>query len=439
MFVAVFVCVCPFASISSHLSISPYITFFQGAGSIFLYDGDNLSRLGVVIVTINYRLSSLGYAVTDTNHGNYGIMDQRFALQWVQRNIKNFGGDPTRVTLFGESAGAMSTGIHLVSPKSKGLFHRAIMESNPAAWNYRDVKSASVMGNDLFRLLGCAPSNLACAQSKNLSDVLEATKKAESNPLNFARENWGHFLDGMLPWTPTIDGTDEFPMGILDAFSSGNYNKDIPTIIGTNQNEGVIFVWGLLDKKAADLEADALIAVLFGLTDSFEVLKRYPWPKHGEDARPVLSQIVTDYLFRCASRQIVSAISADGTNTFNYRYSHVMADKAIFKEIGQPECANVTCHAAELPMLFEPNPYWFADWYLNADETKLSNAFGAYWTSFAKSTSGDPNSVATPTWPMYNNTAEMNVILQTPQIGTESFKTWDNEICAFWDKVGYNF
>jgi carboxylesterase type B len=101
-------------------------------GPFGLYDGGEIAQRGnVIVVSINYRLGAFGWLVTDTLRGNFGLMDQRLAMTWVQRNIGVFGGDKNQVTLFGESAGGASVGIHMVSPPSKGLFKRAIMESAP--------------------------------------------------------------------------------------------------------------------------------------------------------------------------------------------------------------------------------------------------------------------------------------------------------------------
>jgi carboxylesterase type B len=415
--------------------------FAEGAGSIdLLYDSSNLANHSVVVVTINYRLISLGFVVTDSLTGNFGIMDQRQAMQWVQTNIHAFGGDPTRVTIFGESAGAMSAGIHLISPLSQGLFHRAIMESNPAAWKYRSLKEASDVGNAMFKLLDCAPTDIACAQSKSLAQILNATSVIENNILDWARENWGSFLDGLLPWTPTVDGTDQFPQQVLTAFENDQYHKGIPIIIGTNQNEGWTFVYAALDKKLAAWEAEAAVAIIYGLTGGYDILKRYEFPNNGADARPVLSKIVTDYLFRCSSRKLLSKVAADGTNAFDYRYNHILTDKSIFKDIGMSYCQDKVCHASELPFVFGPNHYWHSDWYMTPDELALSQSFRQYWTTFAKSPDGNPNSIMTPVqWPIYNNTAQMNIVLETPTISTESFNSWDNDLCAFWDKVGYLF
>lgn len=113
--------------------------FGQGAGSISLYDGTALAKKGVIVVTLNYRLGALGFLAhpqlvkesTNGSSGNYGLLDQLAALDWVQRNIAAFGGDPSRVTIFGESAGASSILLHLVSPQSRGLYQQAIVESGP--------------------------------------------------------------------------------------------------------------------------------------------------------------------------------------------------------------------------------------------------------------------------------------------------------------------
>lgn len=131
--------------------------FMEGSnrGPFGMYDGQKLQRLGVVVATVNYRLDALGFLTTRALEGNWGIKDQRFALQWVQRNIAAFGGDPGQVTIFGESAGAMSVGIHMVSPLSKGLFHAALMESNPAGYHYKTPGKASAIGRTFTESLGC--------------------------------------------------------------------------------------------------------------------------------------------------------------------------------------------------------------------------------------------------------------------------------------------
>jgi carboxylesterase type B len=125
----------------------------------------------VIIVSINYRLGPLGFMVTKDLKGNYGLEDQRLALQWVKRNIAAFGGDPSDVTVWGESAGAMSITFHLTSPKSTGLFQRVIMQSNVFGVNYRTREEATEVGNALTKRLGCELDDINCLRSKSAFQV----------------------------------------------------------------------------------------------------------------------------------------------------------------------------------------------------------------------------------------------------------------------------
>ena len=116
-----------------------------------IYDGSRVaSRGGVVVVAAQYRLDALGWLVTsgvNGSHGNFGLLDQRYAMRWVADNVAAFGGDPTRVTLWGESAGAMSGLVHMASPPSAGLFQRVIMQSNPAGFSYTTPAYMAVYGD----------------------------------------------------------------------------------------------------------------------------------------------------------------------------------------------------------------------------------------------------------------------------------------------------
>jgi carboxylesterase type B len=116
----------------------------------------------VIVVSVQYRLGPLGFMTTDELVGNYGLKDQEFALKWVQENIKNFGGDPERVTLWGESAGAMSIGFHMTGNISQGLFHRAIWESNVLGINYRTNEEAKALSEALAGRVGCIMNDTNC-------------------------------------------------------------------------------------------------------------------------------------------------------------------------------------------------------------------------------------------------------------------------------------
>jgi para-nitrobenzyl esterase len=166
----------PTRSGGKHLPVMVFIhggSFVTGAGSLPVYDGARLAVRGaVIVVTLNYRLGALGFLAggsgADRLAGNYGFADQQAALKWVRRNIKSFGGDPARITLFGESAGAMSVGAHLVSPASQSLFRNALMESNPYGIPFKTPTQADQIRSEfdatpaVAACAGIAPASPAC-------------------------------------------------------------------------------------------------------------------------------------------------------------------------------------------------------------------------------------------------------------------------------------
>jgi acetylcholinesterase/cholinesterase len=157
-----------------------------------------------------------GFFYTDQVEGNFALSDQRLALQWVQSNIKSFGGDPTRVTLSGQSAGAISVVAHLMSPLSEGLFHQAIVQSDPLTLGFKTQHDALEMSKKYAKDQGCDWHDLTCLRNANISTILAAQKAAQS------KIDLLHVLGGFMPWLPTIDGTT-IPTDQWTAFSTGKY------------------------------------------------------------------------------------------------------------------------------------------------------------------------------------------------------------------------
>lgn len=212
-----------------------------GSSNFLAYDAVTDVDLAqdVIFVTLNYRLGPFGFLgsdelkanSTDGSTGNYGLQDQRAALQWVKENIANFNGDPEKVMLFGESAGAGSTSAHLVAKKSWGLYSRAAMESGPIApWTAQPYEFAVDKFNGVAQNLGCmsesnnggtATANLDCMRNRNWTAVQDATHGIKS---------------GFLEWSPVIDGVEftEHPMKLAAA---GEFNR-VPVLMGSNRDEG---------------------------------------------------------------------------------------------------------------------------------------------------------------------------------------------------------
>lgn len=212
--------------------------FLFGSGGKAVYDGAELARRGgVVVVTCNYRLGPLGFlahpALTaESPHrasGNYGLMDQIAALQWVQRNIEAFGGDPGCVTLFGQSAGGVSVCALMASPLAKGLFHRAIVHSGSAPGNLHDRAAMESLGMEFAKRLGT--DDLKAMRAKSADELLEAAKK-----------NTGRVGEGTLD-NLCIDGY-VLPESLYKVFAAGRQHN-VPLIAGTTKDEDRLFLAGV--------------------------------------------------------------------------------------------------------------------------------------------------------------------------------------------------
>ncbi|HXZ17788.1 MAG TPA: carboxylesterase family protein, partial [Roseiarcus sp.] len=208
----------------------PVLIWIHGGSNQFgegsSYDPTPLVTQGhIIVVTINYRLGALGWLAdslldgdTPGSSGNYGLMDQQFAMRWVNRNIAAFGGDPRKVTIAGESAGALDSCSHLASPTAAGLFRAAIIESGCVVFQYPQSFLEQVFGAFFVAALGC--TTLACLQAQPVSAILAAALQ--------------------LPWVVAV-GPPILPEAPQQAFSDGKFNK-VPVIQGTNLDEGRLFI-----------------------------------------------------------------------------------------------------------------------------------------------------------------------------------------------------
>ncbi|MCS6936567.1 MAG: carboxylesterase family protein [Candidatus Bipolaricaulota bacterium] len=379
------------------------------------YDGRFLAeRFNVVIVTINYRLGQLGFlahsalsAESEQNvSGNYGLLDQIFALRWVQKNIQNFGGDPTNVTIFGESAGGKSVCALLASPVARGLFHRAIIQSGGCPLNLRRLRdspgreSAEAQGERFARAIGCAnaPDVLACLRSKTIREILN-TLPGEASIISTA-ENWDFIVDGYaLPDSPGR------------ALESGNFYL-VPLIAGTTGNEASIFTLSLNIQTVAQYEA--YVRSLFrGLAN--QVLALYPAAPY-PSPKAALDALLSDVFFVCPTRRFVRDVSQYQPKTFLYHFTYVTRAAA--------QAGLGAFHGSEIPFVFgnaaNPTP----------QERALSNSMMTYWTSFAKT--GDPNEGKLPTWPAYTLSEDPHLQLDIP---IRADKNLRKPYCDFWERL----
>jgi para-nitrobenzyl esterase len=311
-------------------------SFMNGSGSVGVYDGTAFARAGIVCVTINYRLSAEGFLHLGDGIANLGLLDQIAALRWVRDNIAAFGGDPARVTVAGESAGAMSVTTLLSMPLAEGLFSQAIAQSGAAAHTLTPEQGSTVAGY-LADSLGVPASRDAIAAvplEKLVETASNLVVEVQTAP---DPAKWGSLALSLLPFAPTVDGT-VLPAAPLDAITAGQGN-DIPLLIGSNRDEARLF---LVAPGAIDLIDDATLAAAaagYGLPPEALAVYRANRP----DASPgdVLAAVVTDWFFGIPRLRVAEARTGD---TWVYRFDHpgVEANHGLG-----------ACHAAEIPFVFD--------------------------------------------------------------------------------------
>lgn len=314
------------------------------------YDGTALAPTssGMIVVTINFRLGLLGFFnIPGTElKGNYGMLDQVAALKWIQDNIAAFGGDPNRVTIAGQSSGAASVALHLMSPLSKGLFHQAILQGGGATSPFATFTSKDLnYGKRYLEKLSCFPEDmLTCLRSKTVKEFLEATD-------SFSNANLGKDLPLV-----TVDGyflPDE-PSLLL---KQGRFQK-VKAIIGVNKNCGSMASWKL-QVKAAGQQIDHTVfqrvvneslLVQNGENDMVRRAILYKYTNHAEpDSQQHIEEnwqrLVGDSWFVAPAIKLAKALAGTGVPPFFYYFTH-RAVHSVY-----PESYGV-CHGDEVPYVF---------------------------------------------------------------------------------------
>ena len=390
-------------------ALRPVMVFIHGGG--FIYgsghmdpnEGTKLSQFGdVVVVTINYRLGPFGFLVhpalrdAEGHIGNYGLYDQTFALKWVNKNIAAFGGDPNNVTIFGESAGGMSVGMHIISPVSKGLFHKAIIESAPVVLITKDVARMEQIGIKAAEKAGCGDPSLAaqCLRDMPAADILKSMRGG----ILFVNDP-----ETTIPFEPVI-GEAFLPDNPLKMFRDGRYPTDMPVILGTNKDEASYFVAGRSINSAADFDKEAhsdaekihnaLQADVFsGDFLALYAVNAYDTPKKA------YSDLVCDVGFTCPTRLLADLLSQNSTPTYLYYFTKTPTPAV--KDWG-------AFHGAELPFVF--GNFQFLNMKFPTKGNKaLAKKVIQLWTSFART--GTPAAEEAPAWPAYEALAQPYLIL----------------------------
>ena len=348
--------------------------YAAGASSEPRQDGEMLAKKGVVVVSMNYRLGVFGFLAhpglakeTGRNgSGNYGLLDQAAALEWVQKNIKSFGGDPTNITIFGESAGSFSVSGLMASPAAKGLFQKAIGESGAFFGSSLAVKPASeaqLAGTTFASSVGA--SSIDELRAKSADDLLAASMK---NPMGFS---------------VTVDGA--FFTEDPNATYTAGKQAHVRLLAGWNANEGGPGMIFGKDKPSADLYKTRLTERYKGSAD--RLLELYPGSTD-EQATQSAGDLASDSFIAYSTWKWIELQRTTGESTV-YRYE--------FDNAPPTTPSRGAYHSAEIEFVFEALPSKNLPW--RPEDTKLSDLMSTYWTNFAKT--GDPNGPGTPTWPAY--------------------------------------
>jgi para-nitrobenzyl esterase len=384
--------------------------FYMGASSQPNYDGSGLAGGGnVVVVTMNYRLGVLGFlggfGTGDAREGNLGLKDQQKALMWIRDNISAFGGDPDNVTLFGLSAGASSVGVHLVNDASKGLFRRAIMQSNHCGMLFQNRNTANRRAARLATAMGCGSGSeddrLGCLRAAVDRDMTAFLKTA--NPTKFTQVEalLCNSFGGAEYWAPMIDGSFVAKQPIDTVI-------DKPFMAGTTRDEGVYFISlaGQYPKLITPLYP--ITAPLFGVVPAIKITAKYVADNQDDFLRyrgRIMARIITDYVFHCANNQVMNtAINAGNKEVYGYYFTHQPSisiygykDKTK-KSPGyfcSPSYGNV-CHGNDIPYTFGTpvgfnEPGTEAKWIgFQSQELSMTGTMMRYWTGYA--TAGTPDS-----------------------------------------------
>jgi para-nitrobenzyl esterase len=363
-------------------------SFNVGAGSEPWYNGANLAKKGVIVVTLNYRVDVFGFLAhpeltAESEHhasGDYGLMDQAAALGWVKRNIAAFGGDPGRVTVFGESAGSLSVSALMASPLGRGLFQHAIGESgamlypDKSPYALASLAKAEQAGVQFAAMLSA--HSIKDLRAKPAEAVLDAVVK---NPTGTVVSR-GPIIDGYV-----------LPSNAAEIFAKGQ-QSDVPLLAGSTADEGTLFAGRVQPPPTPDSYKEQVRKVFGDYADA--VLNVYP-DTTPEQTKASFAALFGDQLISYPT-WLWDELQAKTGKAPTYRYLFDLRPPAPETSL-TPLAAPGVFHTAEILYVFDN--LQVRDWPWRPEDRRMAETLSSYWVNFAKN--GNPNGPGLPDWPTY--------------------------------------
>lgn len=401
----------------------PVMIWIQGGmfelSSTAAYDGSRFARDGVVLVVINWRPGAEGFLYLGDGVANLGLLDQVAALEWVRANISSFGGDPDNVTVFGESAGAMSIGVLLAMPRAQGLFRRAILQSG-AAHHAISAHDARRIARYLAEKLGVPATSEAIA-AVGVERLLTAQAELKADLMTDPDpDRWGDaVVASLMPWQPVVD-EEIVPGPPIERIAAGSAGG-VEIIVGTNTEDWRLWIMvsgvfpqitdEILTGPVKDYGYESLSA--YGLTagtalDAYRA--RYPQSAPGD----LLAAVQTDWWVRMPAIRLADAHADAAAATYMY-------------EFAWPAPGLGAVHALEIPFVFDTassDMPLFGPMLGESPPQELAQTMHAAWVAFA--THGDPG------WPRYDRAGRATMRFDTTSRVVEDPRSWERDI---WDGV----